>query len=270
MSKIITFEDLQRLGANTIHEHTHIARSKLELLLSKSYAELNRVQFMGFVSILEREYSIDLAELREEYDIYVQVNPEVTIPKDSVIFQSPSNKRKWWMISGIVAIAVLIAVVVLTQRQLSSLPTEEIMVLQSSEINISKPEPMGETNTSVDANISEGNQTQLPDQNMTLSQTLPTQTFGHAVRITPVSKVWVGIMDLQSGAKTQKITKDPIVIDTSKNWLFIFGHGRLLIENSDSNKTLEERNTVWFSYENGQLHQLTHDQFRAKNRGSNW
>ena len=46
-----SFEDLQKLGTSVIHEQTHISRSKLELLLNKTYGDLTRVQFMGFMSI---------------------------------------------------------------------------------------------------------------------------------------------------------------------------------------------------------------------------
>lgn len=270
MSKVSTFEDLQRLGANSIHEHTHIARSKLELLLSKSYSELNRVQFMGFVSILEREYSIDLSELREEYEIYAKVNPEAALPKPSVLFQPSSNRRQWWILGGIIGIIGLIVIVFLTERQLGNLPKEETIVLQSSDINLSKPEPIVELNTTLENNSTDSNQTGIVEQNSSQSQMTSLQSLGHTLKIIPVYKVWVGTMEMQSGIKTQKITKEPIIIDTTKNWLFMFGHGRLMIEGSDKNMTLEERSTVWLSYENGQLYQLTHDQFRSKNRGQNW
>ena len=37
-----TFEDLQALGTEKIHERTHISRDKLELVLTKSYGEIGR------------------------------------------------------------------------------------------------------------------------------------------------------------------------------------------------------------------------------------
>ena len=83
MSKYQTFEDLQNLGTEKIHEKTHISRDKLELILTKSYGEIRRVQFMGFLSILEREFGIDLNGIREEYNTYWEEHAGKIPAKDS-------------------------------------------------------------------------------------------------------------------------------------------------------------------------------------------
>ncbi|MDD2827973.1 MAG: hypothetical protein PHW18_00190 [Sulfuricurvum sp.] len=268
MSKVKTFDDIVSLGVNSIHEHTHISRAKLELLLNKSFGEINRVQFMGFLSILEREYSVNLSSLRDEYDGYLQMNPNQVTSANSAILQAPSNPRIKWVIGGILLIIVLIGFVVLTQNRLSNIPKEEVIVLNTSEVNRTEPALLVDQNSTIDSNVTETNSTVVSEENTTKSSTV--QNFGHILRIEPASKVWVGMMDLQSGVKTQKLTSSAIEIDTAKNWLLIFGHGRLKLIGKDSNTTLKERNTAWFAYENGVLTQLTSEQFNLKNKGSNW
>ncbi|MDD5212479.1 MAG: hypothetical protein PHV62_08700 [Sulfuricurvum sp.] len=268
MSKVKNFDDIVSLGVNSIHEHTHISRAKLELLFTKSFNELNRVQFMGFLSILEREYNVDLSILRDEYDSYLQLNPNQVRSVNSAILQAPSNPRIKWVIGGIILIIALIGFVVLTQNKLSNLPKEEVIVLNTSEVNRTEPALIADQNSSIDTNATETNSTMTAEENSTKVSAV--QNFGHIIRIEPLSKVWVGMMDLESGVKTQKLTSSAIEIDTTKNWLFIFGHGRLKLIGKDSNTTLKERNTAWFSYENGILTQLTSEQFNLKNKGSNW
>jgi hypothetical protein len=268
MSSVKNFDALVALGVNSIHEHTHISRAKLELLFNKSFSELNRVQFMGFLSILEREYSVDLSSLRDEYESYLQTNPNQVHLVNSAILQAPSNHRIKWVIGGVLLIIVLIGFVVLTQNRLSSLPKEEVIVLNTSEVNLTEPALLVDQNSSMDTNTTETNSTTRAEENST--KTAAAQNFGNITSIEPLSKVWVGIMDLGSGVKTQKLTEGTIEIDTTKNWLFIFGHGRLKLIGNDSNTTLKERNTAWFSYENGSLYQLTSEQFNLKNKGSKW
>lgn len=266
-----TFEDLQNLGANVIHEQTHIARSKLELLLNKSFGDLTRVQFMGFISILEREYGIDLSSIRQEYDEFVQTHPDVVIQKDSVILQAQSRSRQKWVLGGIAAITSLIIIGSLIQGRLSISPSEEVMQLSSANVEVVDENttviPL-EINTTETMPIVEANIT-VPKQELNVTSKSVT-TIENATSIKPKMKVWIGILDLTTGTKSQKITRDPITLDKSKNTLYMFGHGQLEIVTPDGTKIIKDRNTVWFTYENGQLKQVNQQEFAVKNNGTVW
>ncbi len=266
-----TFEDLQSLGANALHEQTHIARSKLELLLHKSFADLTRVQFMGFVSILEREYGIDLSGIRQEYDEFMQTNMDVVIEKKSVILQAQSRSRQKWVVGGIVAITVLIAIGSMIQGRLSVSPSEEVIQLSSANVEVVDENldmVPAELNTTVVLPTEEANIT-VAKQELNVT-TKSVTAIGNAVSIKPMVKVWIGILDLTTGEKSQKITAEPIVLDKSKNTLYVFGHGRLEIITPDGTKILKDRNTVWFTYEDGQLKKINETEFAAKNNGTTW
>lgn len=278
MSTIRSFEDLQALGANSIHERTHIARAKLEQLLHKSFDELNRVQFMGFVSILEREYGVDLDSLRSEFDLYASLHPDMDIVKPSVVLQASSNSRTWWIVGAFAAIIALMIIGSMMQGELSVSPEEEIMELNSAAIEVmeTNSSDLSESDANVTNDINstiEINATHLgPEQNKSIVPDIQSKAlnFGNVLSIKPASKVWVGMMDLATGEKTQKVTRDPIMIDGTKNWLFVFGHGRLEMVTSSGSIILKERNTAWFAYENERLQQLTFEEFKIKNQGSNW
>ena len=71
-------EDIQRLkeiGAQKIHKDTHIALGHIEAIFEEKYESLNRVQFLGFISILEREYHLDLSGLRDSINSYYVDKP---------------------------------------------------------------------------------------------------------------------------------------------------------------------------------------------------
>jgi len=233
---------------------------------------------MGFVSILEREYHLNLDDLRAEYDAYVDFHPDIAIAKQSVILQAQSHSKKWWAIGILVLIVVLIIIAGKMQNSLGSSPKEDVLQLSSSSVEVIEVNTTLASSLDVnvsDINVTEANSTSTlavspVDANQTESTKSSGTYLGKVHTITPVNKVWMGTMDLKTGAKTQKVTDQPIEMESTKDTLLMFGHGRLMLVDSDKNITLDERNTVWFLYEKGRLYQLSHAQFRAKNRGANW
>lgn len=267
-----TFEELQSLGAEIIHERTHISRDKIELVLTKSYGEINKIQFMGFLSILEREYGLDLSTIREEYLAYQEEHKSTLPPKQSVILQSHTNSKQKWILVGFVLIAALVVGGYFAQSNMANVPKEEVMQLNSATVEVVDDRKELNTTEAVEMNTTvEANTTQpVIEQNSTVPQKLQSIRAVDGLEIRPVYKVWVGMIDMGTHAKTQTITKDPIKIDTSKNWLIGLGHGRIEIVSSSGNETLREHGAVWFVYENGTLKRLTKAEFAERNGGNNW
>ncbi len=272
MKQYSTFEDLQALGSEKIHERTHISRDKVELVMTKSYGEIGRVQFMGFLSILEREYGCDLNDIRQEYTQYWQANGQMHPPKQSVILQAPSNARRKWLMAGTAAIALLLGGGYVFQTHLSNEPREEVMKLSSIAVETLKDVADTNMSTEINATAVEANTSvQVAEANTTnaVSPT-PMALKQGEISIHPRYKVWVGMIDMASGAKTQQITTEPIVIDTSKNWLLAFGHGMLEIDSAQGQQILKEKDSVRFVVENGSIKQLNRNEFMARNGGKIW
>ena len=192
--------------------------------------------------------------------------------KSSVILQSESHSRQKWVLGGVVAIVVLIILGSMTQGQLSISPSEDIIKLSTTDVqvvdqntDVALPVEVNSTITTpaIEANVS----TVKYEQN---TSTVPIVNIESAMSIKPIVKVWVGMMDITTGQKIQKATKDAIVLESGKNILFMFGHGRLEIMTPDGKKTLNDRNTVWFTFENGKLKQINETQFAEINKGTSW
>jgi hypothetical protein len=264
MKKCETFEDLRSLGIESISEHTHIARKQLEVLLDGTFVGLSRIQAMGFFSILEREYGVNLDEQREEYRLKVPTN--TMTPNDSLLLHKTSKSQQKWILGAIVSIIVLVMLAFFIQRMMSVVPQEEVLQLNHpiaplvSVVESNQSDTL-ETNTSV-AEVNSS----VPQQNKSIASSHTSGSFAFK----PKSKVWVGVMDLSTRIKTQKVTKDMISIDTTKNSLYVFGHGRMEILTPDENKTLRNTSAVWFVYENGALTQIDEAQFFEKNGGAKW
>lgn len=268
MNSCKTFEELQALGTEKIHEKTHISRDKIELVLTKSYGDINKIQFMGFISILEREYGLDLSDIRQEFLLYHEENKSI-LPqkKPSAVLQPASNAKQKWVIAGLGLIAVLIAAGYFAQAKMANVPNEEMMQLTTAAVEVIDDAIEFNSTQAVEINTTQP----IREQNVSEPQ-IPLQNIRaeEGLEIRPVYKVWAGMIDLASHEKNQMITKDPIKIDTTKNWLIVLGHGRVQITSSSGSEVLRESGTVWFVYENGVLKRLTKEEFIERNGGINW
>lgn len=268
MKQPSTFEDLQALGTEKIHERTHISRDKVELVLTKSFGEIGRVQFMGFMSILEREYGIDLNEIKEEYTRFYQDHVATLPPKHSVILQSSSNSKPKWILIGAVLIAMLMIAGYIAQSKMSNEPHEEVMKLTVP--------PMALKDSMIDTNVTDTNETNVTvravssEKNTTKPSTPEPTISGKELIIHPIYKVWYGMIDMVSGKRIQKITADPIRIDTTKNWLIFLGHGRLEVESTSGKIEFKQTDPIRFICENGVLKELSKDEFIERNGGQDW
>jgi len=102
-------EDIQRLkeiGASKIHADTHIALGHIKAIFEENYESLNRVQFLGFVSILEREYRLNLSDLKNQINEYYVKKPLI-VGKNQNVFTISKSKPK----TAIKAIYVVMALV---------------------------------------------------------------------------------------------------------------------------------------------------------------
>ncbi|MDD2781191.1 hypothetical protein [Sulfuricurvum sp.] len=260
--KFNTFEDLQALGTEKIHERTHISRDKVELVMTKSYGEIGRVQFMGYLSILEREYEIDLNDLRHEYTEFCKTHAMLMPQKESVILQSVSNSKPKWIVVGVILIVLVMVAGYFLQGKMSAMPQEEVMELTTSSVEVAD-----------EINITENNQTNIVTAGtteMNVTEAASVNASGKELTIRPIYKVWYGMINMATGERVQNITAEPIIVDTSKNWLIFLGHGRIEIDSSSEKTVLKEKETVRFLFENGILKQITKDEFITRNGGKNW
>lgn len=273
MTTCKTFSELQALGVEKIHEKTHISRDKIELVLTKSYGEINKIQFMGFISILEREYGIDLNDIKEEFLQYQEEHKNSFQPKQSVILQPSSRAKQKWIMAGLLLILMLIVGGYLTQAKMANDPYEEVMQLSTAAVEVIDDAKELNTSEAVEINATEPVNEQnasVPQASAQPVQPVQNVSVASGLELRPVYKVWVGLIDLATQQKTQMITKEPIKIDTSKNWLIVLGHGRVEIVSPAGNEMINDANTVWFQCENGVLKRLTNKEFIAANGGKGW
>jgi len=259
-------EKLQSIGAHKVFETTHIAKKFVEDILNKKFSTMSKIQFMGFVSILEREYNIDLHELQDDYlksssTENVKGKEPFVVSEQNEVDEKSTNKTAYIF----VGVLVLGALFMLLKPE--SKPTETSNSSQIVEVKISPVENELNNSTIEKAKL---NLTNLGEEKVIVEEVVVEPIHTSKFKISPRSKLWIGIVDLETFKRTQKMSARSFELDPDKEWLLVMGHGFVSFEVNGENKKFKDEKKVWFAYENGSLRKLTRAQFKEKNRGKAW
>ncbi|BAF71183.1 hypothetical protein [Sulfurovum sp. NBC37-1] len=93
-------ELLEENTTKTISERTKISEENLEYLLNNDFGAIKKVKMLGFISILEREYGVNLSKLKEEAMAYYdQHGLAESVTMGLPIIEEKKGRSKWlWLI----------------------------------------------------------------------------------------------------------------------------------------------------------------------------
>ncbi|PHR56893.1 MAG: hypothetical protein COA44_07225 [Arcobacter sp.] len=261
-------EKLQSIGAHKIFETTHIAKKFVEDILNKRFSSMSKIQFMGFISILEREYSIDLHELQEEY-FKSSGTEDVKGKEPFVVSKQDETDEKSVNKNAYIFVGVLILAALFMLFKPESTPEEEPKAEIVLELKASLIENELNNSTIEKAKLnlnSLGGDKLLVVKEEIVVEPVHTSKF----EIAPRSNLWIGIVDLDTFKRTQKMSSKSFELDPDKEWLLVMGHGFVNFEVNGEEKKYKDERKVWFAYENGSLSKLTRSEYKEKNRGKAW
>ncbi len=292
---------LKELGSKTISSATHIPMAHVESLLNKEFERFQKAQFFGFISILEREYKVDLSGLKQEF-LFARAEEVITTETNfdiaetgSKIFENRKallNNKK--VIYGAAGAAVVLLVVILFSFIDFSSPEEQKIEINNTAIDQAKKnlniEPVNVSNVedmmhNNDVESAEYGQ-DLPETENSTSDDQPVQNAGKIdkqepvsstepmmplyFRIVPKGKLWLGIIDAETYKRRVETITKPLVLDGKKNWLIMTGYGHLDLDCGDATKQYREDNKLLFLYENGICQVIDEKEFKARNKGRLW
>jgi len=88
-------EYLKKIGIKEVSERTFIHDGELEKFLDGDFQGINKTKVMGFIQILEREFAIDLDDLKNKYISYMNENQlEKQEPKHSLMMEEVEKEEK--------------------------------------------------------------------------------------------------------------------------------------------------------------------------------
>lgn len=259
------FEKLKSIGAQKIHEKTHIAKHHVQALLHESFDEMTKVQFIGFISILEREYTFRLPDLRERGLEHFK-GLSKSFEEESQVFFTPKKKKNNTFLYILLALILLISGIIYNnlnhEKSLDEQnATYEELQIQEKEIE-EIPEIFEENNTTNELiNIQESNATQETQELVVLEKSLV---------IVPRTRLWIGYINTNTHQKYQKTITEPLEFDGEKDWLLYLGHGNIEIVLHGETIGYKKADNMRFSYQDGELKEIDLQEFKSLNRGNKW
>lgn len=265
-------DTLKELGAQKIHKDTHITKEYVQAILHQSFEGINSVQFIGFISILEREYNIDLSELKAKGVAYFEEqNSNSTEIKK--IFVIPKKKKSYgalyFTLSILIFLSFLYYIFVYSASTITTfdkIDDTKIQNVQKSIIDTievkSAISDVNETNSST--------QKIAADLNTTIKVEKEVSEELKTLKILPKNKVWAGYINIKTNQKYQKIFRKEFALDTDKNWLLLFGAGTIKLEVNGKVEKFSSKENLRFKYVDGKFEKITVEEFKSLNKGRKW
>jgi hypothetical protein len=270
------FTKLKELGAQKVSEETHISKQHVQALLDENFKVVQKVQFLGFVSIIERDYQIDLSELKTKALAYYEQN--IVTKPTSMFIEKKSKKSS----KGIYILVALIVFLLVSYFNIDTdTPAIDVNATQVASVT-QEIEALVESNMTEDnLSVVDSNMSDLPDEESEVNATIqeevvvaePLQTESFktdSLKIIANEKVWFGYIEFGTDQKKQTVFSDSFELDPTKSWLLRFGHSHIEIELKGEKLNFKKGKNVQFLYQDGALKQLSMEEFKTFNKGQAW
>ncbi len=261
------FQKLKDIGAQKIHEATHISKQHVQSILNESFENMSKVQFLGFISILEREFDVRLDDLKERGKEYFGGAVPEQEEEEAKVFVTPAQKKNYTKLYIVIAAVIFLFVAIFTLSNISSSSNDAI--IESLDNNSIK---MGKQALSIDTNESNLSLANSSDENLSeVSEEEPEKkAVVKSLNVIPKVKLWMGYIDLSDYKRYQKLTSKEFSLDPNKEWLLSLGHGYVSFEIDGKLYEYNEKKNVKFLYKDGEIEKISTQEFKRLNRGNTW
>jgi len=257
-------EYLKSIGIQKLYEKTHISKSNLECLLDKEFDKLGKVQAVGFVSILAREYNINLEELKQEIDAYFKEHS--SSENDSLHFETPNEKSMTGKIIFLLILVMLIIGAIYYWFQTK----EKSPAVAPAQSNVTQTlKHLEKEKVAFEKSVTDANET----NSTKIYKVTPPQekkVVLAPLKIIPKRKLWLGYIDLDTYKKKQTTTSKIVELDPDKKWLILLGHRFVSVAQGEESLDFEGAKRLYLYYNDGVLKEIGKEEFKVLNRGKVW
>ena len=268
---------LKDIGAQKIYEQTHIPVVHIQAILHESFEGFSKVQFIGFINILQREYEVDLSEVLQKGEAYFADKNQTIANGTNGVFVSSDKTKNY---TPIYIVLALIAFVIVAYLSINSSESSKNILLKDNRLIEDVTKEMNQTTALADENTTavtstaqkevSSQKTEEQEQKVEEVAVPQEKVIAESFKIKPKAKVWLGYIDVEKNKKYQKTFKNTLELDPSKEWLLTFGHGFVDIMINGEVKKFTSRKGLKFHYKDGEIKQISAEEFKRFNRGRSW
>jgi len=248
-------EILEKYTLEEIAKQTKIDKKSLENLFDLKFSDIRKAKALGFVSILEREYKVDLSKLKSEVLSYYKEHQA----KESVVVgiprEMPKRKNPKMILSIVATFVVLASGFLFTQVDKNTLKNM-IPLLDKQTIE----EYLFEDDTLV---------TVIPPLEEKSSDTL--KSYHNLVEIIPSDKLWIGIINTTTLKREYLIIDKAYTLDlSSSGWLVATSALGFTIINEKGRQSFDDEEEHYFKIDKKETQLLTQKEYLAQGGWNEW
>jgi len=301
---------LEKIGLQEVCKRTHIEVKQLEYITNNQYDKLSKINTLGFVKILSREYKLDFTNWLEGfYDYWAEHKVEEDSHTDKIFIHAKSDrpaKKGAWIFLFIFLIAGIFGVFSIFKGEIdfdlmsfldkSKIETNQTSAFQSAPVvqetatslGVKVEERVIDTNSSnstvqavvvsIDENLAR--KTESNDTNSAVSAPIPTLPESNTklvnnvpknnAIIIPSKRIWVGSVNLETFSRQESTSDQNITVDLTKRQIIKTGNGFFKLSYDGSIEDFTEQGSTRFLVENGTMKKVSEEKFIELNRGKNW
>ena len=243
------FEELLKLDPIEVYQRTYISVDEFNAIKNKNFEIFNRTKATGLMKILKREYDLDMDDWMEEYEAYKRENDDekdifVVAPKEND--GNIENKLYIYIALGIIAFFVILFMVFPKNSDeiaQESATAQNYIVDEAKETIEQNKE---ETQTPEKLQIEEQPQTKEVEK---VIPPVKKDTF----YITSKGDLWIGIKYLDDNTQENKIFRDRLELDPSRDQQITLGHGHFTLVLNDQVIAPDVHNVHKITFKDGTL-----------------
>lgn len=263
-------ERLKQIGTAKISERTHIRADMINAILNKEFDKVHAVKARGFITILEREFGIDLDDWLLEFAAYKQTHADTK--SQGIFVVAPAKDHSFKPSLKIISIVcvIVIAMGLLLYALYFTFTTSSAQDISNKNTQTAPLFDPNTTNQVTDTNttpsVVEVNTTvpsTMPSVESNTTSAAPTPASFSAATLIPEKKLWLSIIDLNNGHYEEKILKDTLEFDSKKHLLVFTGHGELSLTSLDGNITPATKKPCRFEIKEGHVKLITSSEYKS-------
>jgi hypothetical protein len=298
---------LEENSVKAISKKTNISEDNVEALISENFEYLAKAKALGFISILERDFNLDLAKFKEKALEYYETHDiaDQSIAIGLPVMEEKKGRSKWVLVLmlGLLAYASWYFVTQFDKKTLSTLlpfseekvetvapvgvkekqdetnkdealsignaltHTQTDIVVASIEPNASK-EVLPQKKTVVEAPTAV--ETQDIVSETTIVET-PVATETQNIMIVPEHKLWFGMIDANTGKREHFSISKKFDIDVKdKSWLIATSSAPFSFVNKEETQEFNDAKEHYFKVSKEGIEPLSRREYIAQGGYRKW
>ncbi len=242
------FEELEKLDPIEVYQRTYISVDEFNAIKNKNFEIFNRTKATGLMKILKREYDLDMDDWMEEYEAYKKENDDekdifVVAPKEND--GNIENKLYIYIALGIIAFFVVLFIIF---PKNGDGVAEETAASQNYIVDEAK-----ETLEQQKEGTQEAEKLQIETPKTTEVEKVIPPVKKDTFYITSRGDLWIGIKYLDNNHQENKIFRDRLELDPSRDQQITLGHGHFTLVFNDQVISPDVHNVHKITFKDGTL-----------------